>query len=323
MPIIKSQFSPPWWLRNGHIQSITPALLRTAPRITGVRETLPLSDNDTLTLEWFLSGAARLAIISHGLEGSIDSPYVRGMAATLLGHGWDVVLWNMRGCGGIPNNLTTWYHSGQSSDLATVITTVLARTSAAVALIGFSIGGNITLKYLGEQGTAVDRRIRAAVALSTPVDLAASAAQLARPSNWIYMQYLLRPLRARMHEKARRFPGQFDLTGLGSINTFHEFDRRFTAPYHGFTSVQEYWQQSSARNYLDQIVRPTLLINALDDPFLAPSCFPYESAEHHPYLFLETPQHGGHVGFIEHRSLLTTWAEHRSIEFVSTHLTRW
>lgn len=296
----------------------------------GHDEVISLPDGDFLTLTWFstpphdlVKECRPLAIVSHGLEGSTQSSYVRGMAHYLARNGWRVLGWNMRGCGGTPNRLRSWYHSGQSADLGYVLAHALTRTTGPVTLVGFSIGGNITLKLLGEAGAALNPRVVGAVAISVPVDLQSSALQLARSRNQIYMQYLLRPLRARMVEKAQRFPTYFDISGLRQIRTFYEFDRRYTAPFHGFESVEQYWAESSSARFLAQIARPTLLVNALDDPFLAPPCFPYQIAAEHPYLTLETPQHGGHVGFISSClfPLFPTWIEQRTEEFLQQQLT--
>jgi predicted alpha/beta-fold hydrolase len=294
-----------------------PALFRKVALGAPLRKTLELSDGDFLNLEWLCANNQRLAIISHGLEGSSQSSYVQGMAARLLAAGWDVLTWNMRGCGDTPNRLVTWYHSGQSSDLRLVVQEALAQHQGHIALIGFSVGGNITLKYLGEEGSALASRIRHAVVVSVPMDLRGSAEVLSRSRNRLYMEYLLRPLRRRIREKASRFPGVFDITEISSIKTFREFDERFTAPFHGFSSVDEYWEQSSSRAYLKDISLPTLAISALDDPFLSPSCFPIEIARNHPHLLLETPRHGGHVGFLDSLSLKTTWLEKRVVSFLT------
>lgn len=256
-------------------------------------------------------------MITHGLEGSSNSSYVRGMAAHLLAADWDVLTWNMRGCGGTPNRLVPWYHSGQSGDLRAVVNEALSRHHGPIALVGFSVGGNITLKYLGEEGASLPPQIKQAVAVSVPMDLRGSAESLSRPRNRLYMEYLLRPLRVRMREKSSRFPGVFDVTALSSIRTFREFDERFTAPFHGFSSVDEYWERSSSLAYLHGISIPTLAISALDDPFLSASCFPIEIAGTHPHLLLETPPHGGHVGFLDSLSLRTTWLEKRIVTFLS------
>ena len=241
------------------------------------------------------------------------------MTNALIASGWDVLTWNMRGCGDMPNRLVTWYHSGKTDDLKTIIEHACGLPYEEVSLIGFSVGGNITLKYLGEEAGNIPTKISFAVVISVPMDLEGSADVLATPSNAIYMQYLLRPLRRRMSEKAARFPGLFDIEGLSRIKTFHEFDRRFTAPYHGFASIHEYWHSSSSLRYLSTISLPTLAISALDDPFLSPSCFPQDLAREHPYLYLETPEHGGHVGFWDSVNLTTTWAERRTIDFAGNY----
>lgn len=317
MPLLSSTFTPPRHLRSPYVQTILPALFRKARCPSVPTETLHTPDDDILLYRRYQSGNDRLAIVSHGLEGSFDSSYVCGMTNALLLAGWDVLTWNMRGCGDMPNRLATWYHSGKSEDLKAMVSYALTLSYREICLIGFSVGGNITLKYLGEEGVSVSPKISRAVVLSVPMDLEGSADVLAKRRNALYMQYLLRPLRRRMRAKKERFPDLFDIRDLSRITTFHEFDRRFTAPFHGFASVADYWSSSSSINYLSTISIPTLALSALDDPFLSPSCFPLKVAETHPRLFLETPQHGGHVGFIDSLSLNTTWAEKRILEFLA------
>lgn len=321
MPVIEpSTFSPSPLVRAATIQTVLPSLARRLPDPGFAREVLELPDGDLLELDWLRRGSSSLAVISHGLEGSTASGYVRGMANALSNAGYDVLAWNMRGCGTERNRLPTWYHSGQSEDLRSVIEHALAVHKGPIVAVGFSVGGNILLKYLGEEANSVSQRLRAAVAISVPMDLAGSAAQLAEPRNSMYMGYLLKPLRARMAEKAARFPGLFDTAGLEKISTFREFDSRFTAPMHGFSSVEEYWERSSSLRFLGAIAIPTLAVSALDDPFLSPGCFPAEEARASRFVHLETPAHGGHVGFIKSFSLRSTWVEERAIQFLSPHL---
>ncbi len=319
MPILPSTFAPPTLLRPAWLQTITPSLFRRVASPPGIPETLELPDGDFLELEWHSPERSELVIVSHGLEGSTSSAYMQGLTQTLLASDYGVLTWNMRGCGNVRNRLPTWYHSGQSEDLQTVVRHALKRTSSTISLVGISVGGNITLKFLGEEGGAVSHRMRSAIAVSVPMDLRASAEKLAQISNTIYMQYLLRPLRARMVEKKSRFPEIFDLSGLAGIRTFQEFDRRFTAPMHGFASVDDYWDTSSSIHFAPSIQIPTLVLSSLDDPFLSPSCFPDAIARTHPYLFLETPTHGGHVGFIESLNLAQTWLDRRVVQFLNQH----
>lgn len=318
MPLNHSSFRPHPLVRSPHIQTIIPSLFRRLPVPEAQPVTLETDDGDFLRYLRLTSGNSRVVIVSHGLEGSFESSYAIGMMNALFQTGWDVLAWNMRGCGDEPNRLVTWYHSGQSKDLKAIVSFAQTLGYSEIALVGFSVGGNITLKYLGEAGRSAQGIISRAVVISVPMDLAGSAAQLARPSNAIYMQYLLRPLRRRMRQKAKQFPDTFDIAGLSTITTFRDFDARFTAPFHGFSSVDEYWTQSSSLHYVGDVAIPTLAITSLDDPFLSRSCIPDELAKDLPRFILEASQHGGHVGFIETPRLISTWSEKRTVEFLNT-----
>jgi hypothetical protein len=226
-----------------------------------------------------------------------------------------VLAWNFRGCSGEPNRLLRYYHSGDTADLHAVLTYGLGRRAYADAvLVGFSIGGNQLLKYLGEDPDRVPGAVRGAVAFSVPCDLAGGARVLARPCNRIYMEYFLRSLRAKARLKNRLFGG-LDLTGLDAMTTFDAFDERFTAPMHGFAGAADYYRQASSLPHLGAIRVPTLLVNALDDPFLSSSCYPCETAAASSRLFLETPVSGGHVGFVERNCENLYWSERRAAAF--------
>jgi predicted alpha/beta-fold hydrolase len=286
----------PWWLPGGHAQTVFPSLFRRVARVTGERERLELADGDFLDLEWGGREGRRLAVVTHGLEGSAGAAYVQGMARALVRRGWDVLAWNLRGCGGEPNRLPRFYHSGATEDLGAVVDRALAVHGAErVALVGFSLGGNLTLKFLGEQGSGLDGRIVRAVAFSVPCDLACSAAALERRGNRIYMARFMRTLREKIREKHGRFPEAMSLDGLDGMRTFREFDDRYTAPLHGFRDAADYWARSSCRGFLPEIGIPTLLVNARNDPFLGPRCFP--EGETGDRVKLVTPTIGGHVGF--------------------------
>lgn len=330
MPIVPSTFAPPLLLRPAWLQTIAPRLLRAARRAPhGTLEALELPDGDTLSLAWYAPQATPnssahaprgLVVLTHGLEGSYKSGYIVGLVRTLTTHGYLVLAWNMRGCGGVPNKLPSWYHSGKSDDLGAVLDHAHARhPTLPLFAIGISVGGNILCKYLGERAATQTGRVRAAIAVSAPLDLRGSAEVLAHPSRRLYMEYLLRPLRARMREKATRFPGLFSTDGLDSITTFHEFDARYTAPLHGFDSVDHYWDSSSGLRYLSAITTPLLIITARDDPFLSPSCFPERIANQSQLVTFEAPRHGGHVGFIDAITPRSTWLERRVVGFVDEH----
>ena len=255
MIIETSDFTPPRLLRSPHTQSILPTVLRSRRAPQREYSSIVTNDGDSLYISQTPRTYSRLALLSHGLEGSMNSSYLIGMTKALHEAGWDVLTWNMRGCGGIPNKLPTWYHSGKSDDLAAVVNHALSLRYPQLALVGFSVGGNITLKYLGEQGEKLHPTIQSALVISVPMDLRGCAEQLARRRNRVYMEYLLRPLRARIREKACAYPHLFSTAGLDSIRTFREFDERYTAPFHGFRSVDEYWDTSSSAHYISSILR--------------------------------------------------------------------
>src|SRR5690606_482962 len=182
-------------------------------------------------------------------------------------------------------------------------------------IVGFSLGGNVTLKYLGERGAGIHPLLRSAVAISVPCDLQASSLELEKRHNTVYMQRFIRELGYKVEAKAKMFPGMIRLDNYRQIRTFQQFDDRYTAPLHGFKDALTYWRSCSSRQYLAGIRIPALLINALDDPFLAKDCFPYEEAAQSEYFYLETPRYGGHVGFVTFGEQCY-WSEKRALAFI-------
>jgi len=316
MPIIPdSSYHAPKWLPGGHAQTIHPVLFRQTPQTLTKPERLELADGDFLDLEWLEDGSDKLAILSHGLEGSSQGKYIRGMAAALSKRGWDVLVWNFRGCGDEPNRLPSFYHSGKTEDLDLLIRhAVKTHPAKKIDLVGFSLGGNLTLKYVGERGGEIDPMIHRAVAFSAPCELACSSRKLSKWRNRIYMERFLKTLRAKVVAKHQRFPAAIDITGVGKMRTFAQFDDRFTAPLHGFKDAQDYWTRSSSKQFLKNIRIPTLLVSAANDPILGPDCYPFAEAEENDSFFLEVPQQGGHVGF---GSGGEYWSEKRAAEFLS------
>jgi predicted alpha/beta-fold hydrolase len=264
------------------------------------RERLETSDGDFVDLDWSRGEGSRgLVFIMHGLEGHSRRKYVLGMVKAARERGLDAVAMNFRGCSGEPNRKVSMYHSGWTRDLheALLMIEALGRYSC-VHLVGFSLGGNVILKYLGEDPSIIPEFVRAAVAISVPCDLEDSARALARPQCAFYTRYLLDQLRKKIIEKGRLFPGALDLKGVETLRTFRQFDDRFTAPLHGFRDALDYWRRSSSRQYLTGIDRRTCIINAANDPFLGPRCYPAEEARANDRLTLLTPPTGGHVGFV-------------------------
>ncbi|MGJ8654526.1 MAG: YheT family hydrolase [Opitutaceae bacterium] len=322
MPHIEnSSYKAPIGLQNGHVQTIYPTLFRPTPHVDYNRERIETQDGDFLDLDWLRKGDSKqLVILTHGLEGSSNGKYIRGMARAFQRRGWHALAWNLRGCSGEANRLLTSYHSGSSEDLETAIKHVEAKHAYTdIALIGFSLGGNITLKYLGEQGSKVPAKIKAAATFSVATDLASSAQRLESFANRIYMKRFLRTLTEKVRGKMQQFPSQIEDTGLNKMRTFREFDSYYTAPLNGFKDADDYWSRCSCRSVLPNISVPTLLVNALNDPFLTPQCIPSTIAQEHAYLHLETPQTGGHMGFLEFNYAGEYWSERRATDFIQNY----
>ncbi len=319
MPVIpSSSYRAPFAFRNGHLQTVYPALFRRVPIVTCERERIQTPDADFLDLDWnHCVGSKKLIVLSHGLEGSSHQAYIQGMAQTFHLAGWNVLAWNFRGCSGEPNHQLKSYHSGATGELQIVLHHVFEQYDfESISLAGFSLGGNITLKYLGERANDLDTRIHSAVAISVPCDLESSSLQLESLTNRIYMLRFMRTLRLKIRQKMEHFPDQIDDNGLDTMASFREFDGAYTAPIHGFIDAKDYWTRSSSKPVLDHITVPTLLINALDDPFLAPLCYPWEEANRNDKFFLETPKHGGHNGFVSFGRNKAYWSENRALQFV-------
>ncbi|MGI4875092.1 MAG: YheT family hydrolase [Janthinobacterium lividum] len=320
MPLLPtSPYRPPALLANGHLQTILPSTLRRVPDVQYRRERLELPDGDFLDLDWATAGprqATRLGIISHGLEGSSDRPYVRGMARALTQAGFDALAWNYRGCGGETNRLLRAYHLGDTDDLAAIIQhAIKVLEYPEIYLTGFSAGGNVTLKYLGEDAARVPLQVRRAAVFSVPTDLKAGSEHISRWQNRLYLRRFMKSLRQKIRVKDQHLPGQLDLTKLDNLHDFPQFDEQYTAPLHGFASADAYYAHSASGQYLGNIRIPALLVNALNDPFLPAPCFPREAAAASQFFFLETPATGGHVGFAEGHHNGDYYSERRAVDF--------
>ncbi len=318
MPHVASTYRPPLGLRGGHVQTILRGLL-PGPKLRADRlEELTLADGDRLELHWHLPlpAGAPLAVLCHGLEGSAEAAYMRAMARALNAAGCNALAWSYRGCGRLPNLLPRSYHSGATEDLAAVVEHALQSGTSTLFLVGFSLGGNLILKYLGEQVPPL--RLRAAVAISAPVDLASSADALdLRRDNALYRLRFMRSLNRKAAAKAQRFPDQVSQRDWAALRSVRAFDEAFTAPLHGFADAEDYYARCSARPLLENLQVPALLLNAQDDPLLAPPSYP--ELRDHPYLFVEMPAHGGHVAFLDTWCPLRSWTETRVPAFLLAH----
>lgn len=313
------EYEAPFLLRNRHMQTIYPSLFRKVRPAAYQRRRITTPDGDFLDLDFSEQEKDRVVVILHGLEGSASRKYVLGMVHIFNEAGFDTVSMNFRGCSGEPNKLLRFYHSGETDDLDTVIRYLVSLGKyKAIHLVGFSLGGNVTLKYVGERGTALLPVIKSAVAISAPVDLKGSSAELEKKHNTIYMQRFIRNLKEKLQLKQQQYPDGISLEGFEHIRSFRQFDDRYTGPMHGFRDALDYWQQCSSLRVLHQISIPTLLINAKDDPFLSPACYPYEIARNSDTFFLETPFNGGHVGFVTFNEPYY-WSEQRALAFIREH----
>ncbi len=320
MPVLPSPgYTPVHLFRNGHVHTVYPALFRPVPHTDPDRERIDTPDGDFLDIDWHMSRRSdkrTAGVISHGLEGNSRKKYPLGMARHLTRLGMDAGCMNFRGCSGTPNRLPRLYHSGVTDDLDTVIHHVIRQGYENVFLVGFSMGGNQLLKYLGEDPGQVPCQVRAACSFSVPCDLSASSARLDSTVSRIYVMHFMRSLRAKIRLKAKMFPGIFDAKGLNITWSFHDFDNRYTAPLNGFRDAEDYYARASCLQFLKNIRVPSLLVQAGDDPFLTPSCFPLEQASKNDHLFLEIPEYGGHVGFHLPNRENIYWSEYRAGEFL-------
>ncbi|QCR23264.1 YheT family hydrolase [Pontibacter sp. SGAir0037] len=314
MPLLSSTYRAPAYLFNGHIQTIVPALFRKVREMPSYeRERLLTPDDDFLDADWYKTGSKSLAILSHGLEGDSSRSYILGMVKALNQNGIDALAWNYRSCSGEPNKLLSSYHLGASDDLNFVIQHALKTGKyTTLYLLGYSAGGNITLKYLGEKPELVPQEVKRAAVFSVPVDLKSSAQRIPV----IYTRRFLKTLGKKLEQKSEMFPGQVDLSNFSLYWSFPEFDNRYTAPLHGFKDAEDYYSRVSSRQFLPQIKIPTLLVNAQNDPFLGSACYPVEEAAQSTHLYLETPAQGGHVGFAEDFRKDVYYSERRAIEFL-------
>ncbi len=313
-----NKYEPPLLLFNGHLQTIYPSLFRKFDTSFYERERILTSDNDFLDLDWSRVGSKKLAIISHGLEGSSYRSYVVGMVKAVNSIGWDALAWNFRSCSGEPNKLLQSYHNGSTNDLAYVIDYAQKKHNYdEIALIGFSMGGNVTLLHLGKQAANVNSAVSKAITFSVPLHLESGSLKLAEPPNRIYMIRFLRKLHKKIRAKMEMYPGKIDDHGYEKIKTFHQFDDRYTAPIHGFKDAHIYYEECSSLYHLNKINLPTLIVNAENDPFLSKECYPLKNSKSIGNVIFEAPQHGGHAGFPLFNTRGLYWSEERAITFLT------
>ncbi|TFG76881.1 MAG: alpha/beta fold hydrolase [Flavobacteriales bacterium] len=316
MPELKSTYNPPLIFKNGHLATIYSGLVRRVNGLIQRRERLELPDGDFLDLDWSFADtpSEKAVILLHGLEGNAQRPYITGSAKAFNALGYDACAVNFRACSGETNRLYRSYHSGATEDLEAVVRYILeTKNYAALYIKGFSLGGNLTLKYLGE-GRELPKELKAVVAVSVPCNLYSSLQQLLMPKNRLYAKRFKKHLLEKLREKQQLFPEKISDEDIESIVTLKDFDDVYTSRAHGFTDAMDYYARCSSLQFLPNIKVPALVINAKNDSFLGPECYPYREAEANPFLYLEVPAYGGHVGFFDWGAHYYT--EQRAIKFM-------
>jgi len=324
--LIPTTFKPAWWLSNSHLQTIYPAFLRNVSNPPDYRrERLTTPDHDFIDIDYCGSGNQPLIMLIHGLTGSSQSGYIKGLQSTLLKQGLRSAAINFRGCSGSSNNKARSYHSGETEDIHFLYQTLRQREpETPLAVVGFSLGGNVVLKWLGEHGDRLN--LFAAVTVSVPLLLDVCATKLDTGFAKCYRDNLLKELKIYIKDKLQhlenisRFEEAAKIKALGDlsgINSFWQYDDRVVAKLHGFNDVHDYYRRSSSRQYLKSISVPTLLIQAVDDPFMTKEVLPGPD-EISSYVHLELSEHGGHVGFISGLIPFRPeyWLEQRIPEFL-------
>lgn len=321
MPVLQHRpFKSPLYQFNGHLQTIVPSLFRKVESQPYERERIYTPDGDFLDLDWIKGGFKKLVVMSHGLEGDSSRHYIKGTAKIFHEHGWDICAWNCRSCSGELNWRPRFYHHGDTPDLALVIDHALASGQYEEAVIlGYSMGGSLTLNYFGERGEDVNPVIKRGIAFSVPVYLPHCVEELERPTKRFYNKRFYRKLREKLVAKAHAMPEHFSLEKLDriKIDSCRPLDQHFFAPLHGYATAEAFYDGISAWHNLDGIKMPVLLVNAQNDPFLTKDCYPIEKAKRNDFFRFEIPEVGGHVGFCISGEQ-STYAELRSLEFAET-----
>lgn len=316
MPILNSTFKPAWWLKSPHLQTLWSTFFKKRPNIDLNPHRVELEDGDFIDLAINQLSDKPIVLIMHGLEGSLSSHYVKPLMKKLDNTGYGVVFMHFRGCSNEVNRADRSYHSGDTADLESVIKTIKQDFNQDIfAVIGFSLGGNILLKWLGENGSTV--KTHTAIAVSVPFQLSHAGDRLEKSFSRVYQKHLISRCQQKYRNKFanRQSPLTVD---VNKLNTFYLFDDKITAPLHGFSGADEYYKKCSSRQFLKHIRIPTLVIHAKDDPFMWEHTVP-KSDELSESIQLELSENGGHVGFIAGKSPFHAeyWVDQRIIEWLN------
>ncbi len=317
MPILNTDFSPSFPFKNSHFSTIYRSLF-IKENINYKRTRITTWDNDFLDLDFSTTNSNTLILLIHGLEGSSQSSYMKSSTKHLNNNGFDTVSMNLRGCSGEDNLLLETYHSGKTDDIDFVINYLIENYNYSnIILGGFSIGGNLILKYLGEYNL-IPKIVKGAITFSVPVDLTSSQKALTKPKNKLYLKRFLKSIKGKIIKKTEKFPNfKIDKDLVLKATEFRHLEEQYTVPTFGFKSSEDYWMLSSSKPYLPKIKTPTLLINAKDDTFLGKECFPIQEAKNSNYFHLMMPDYGGHVGFVSTLNSKNQWMTTQMIDFIN------
>jgi predicted alpha/beta-fold hydrolase len=282
------------------------------------RERIVTSDEDFLDIDWHGAGNDKIALLIHGLEASADKPYMRGMAKALSTAGYKVAAMNLRGCSGETNYQPRAYHSGSTDDVETVINHILSRYELKeLVLVGFSLGGNLVIKYLGEHKADLSYKLTRAVTISVPCDLEAGAIRLDKRLSFIYRDRFLKTLKSKLQQRSNNLPFSLRIDQIKAIRSLHDFDNLYTSRMHDFENAIHYYRSCGAKKFISDVTIPTLILTAKNDPFFTDACLPFEECENQPNVFLEVPEEGGHVGFCIDLMTGKYYSELRAVEFLT------
>ncbi|MGE0931579.1 YheT family hydrolase [Peijinzhouia sedimentorum] len=316
MPLIEhSAYKSPYLWPNGHIETLIPGIFRKTKGVMYERERIFTPDQDFLDLDWSKVGARKLIIVSHGLEGNSERAYVQAFVKFFNAEGWDALAWNCRSCSGEMNLTSKLYHHGASYDLDEVIKHAIAtNVYDEILLVGVSMGGSLSLRWLGEQGENAHPSVIGATVFSVPCSLPDSVRAIEMRSNRIYEARFIKKLKKKVLQKAIKYPELVDVPLAIKAKNFRQLDKSYSINVYGFDNVDDFYEDISAYSYIAKIRRPTLIVNAVNDPMLIGDCFPVDIAKASAHVYLEMPQEGGHVGFKQKNSPYS-WAEVRAWEF--------
>jgi len=313
----ESNYAPFPLFRNPHIHTIYARFAREVVNFNVQHQTIELPDGDILETGWVRNGSKKLLILVHGLEGRADAPYMRSTGKIFHSFGWDVLTWSFRGCGLQPNRQLRSYNSGYTGDLSHLIEMNKDHYDEIV-LVGFSVGGNLCLKYLGEAPEKVPASVKGAVAISSPIDLGQTADELKKGINKIYLAYFLKSFKDKLTIKRQIYPDAFGSDFFRAIRDFEDYDNRFTAPWFDYRNAREYWEDASCERFLDKIRKPVLFLTAEDDTFFRGANLPKGTARQNEYLHIDAVPRGGHVGFFKGFRASSSWMELRALSFLES-----